>query len=451
MKKAILFALTAVLLTAQDVITDDSRRSAKKTPVAPRAFNDDFFQFFDSPAPAKASTNKKPFIRALETNTPVITPTPFVPAPPVIKTNIVYVTNTVTNNVLRTNVVTYSTALNANPPNPVERMPPVTVKPETNSAKPPVDVIATLPSNLPLSAVSSSRTKEILIKGDDYIMTNIIVVRTNLSELILNPSDIFFRAVDGTNFDVYIKKKNDYINSVLLVNEISVDNPDNYALRATNYNKINGEEWRFLDGKWFSKSNDMYYLVDSSVDNLETVGPVFRIRVPLYCVYGYDRDIAGIAKMEKGRELVVRTFSKKYGDYSGSFQDNIVTIPPNMIGDEVPMFTYEGKTTYSGLMGLTLYYQDFGTERVNFMIMDSLSKSLDYEPLPIYRDDSVKDKTGVLLEARVDRTSGKRMYKVRVYFNTKSERVIKINVFTDKGESYTRPIVYRIVNQAKPE
>ncbi|MEK6794339.1 MAG: hypothetical protein AABZ39_06160 [Spirochaetota bacterium] len=448
MKKVIILAITvSAFITAQNVITDDTRRSTKKTPpVTPRSFNDDFFQFFDSPAPAKTPLTNTKRTQIVQTATTATA----APAS-VVRTNIVYITNFITNNVLRTNVVTYSTALNANPPTAVERMPPVTVKPETNSVKPPLDVLATLPSNLPLSAVSTSRTKEILIKGEDYVMTNIIVVRTNLSELILNPSDIFFRAVDGTNFDIFIKRKNEYINSVLLLNEVSVDNPDNYALRATNYNKINGEEWRYLDGKWLSKSNDMYYLIDSSVDNLETVGSVFRIRVPQYCVYGYDRDIAGIAKMEKGRELVVRTFSKKYGDYTGSFQDNLVNIPPNMIGDEVPMFTYEGKTTYSGLMGLTLYYQDFSTDRVNFMIMDSLSKSLEYEPLTVYRDDTVRDRSAVLLEARVDRTSGKRMYKVRVYINTKTERVIKINVFTDKGESFTRPIVYRIVTQAKPE
>ena len=124
-------------------------------------------------------------------------------------------------------------------------------------------------------------------------------------------------------YHLYVKKLPN-INSILLTETTKDPNGknDNYAYRAKEYNEINGDEIRYLDGKPLISAGAKYSLVDSTPEPDEIFGSAFHIYIPPTLIFGYDWARKGEIEIGKGTFINVRTFEKPYADYSGAFMDS---------------------------------------------------------------------------------------------------------------------------------
>ena len=124
-------------------------------------------------------------------------------------------------------------------------------------------------------------------------------------------------------YHLYVKKTEN-VNSILLT-ETTKDpagKNDSYAYRATEYNNINGDEIRYLDGKKLESEGAKYSLVDSTPENTSFFGPAFHIYIPETIVYGYEWSRHGEVKIGKGTFINIRSFEKPYADYTGDYMDS---------------------------------------------------------------------------------------------------------------------------------
>ena len=124
-------------------------------------------------------------------------------------------------------------------------------------------------------------------------------------------------------YHLYVKKTEN-VNSILLT-ETTKDpagKSDSYAYRAKEYNSINGDEIRYLDGKKLESEGSKYSLVDSTVENTSIFGPAFHIYIPETIIYGYEWSRHGEITIGKGTFINIRSFEKPYADYTGDFMDS---------------------------------------------------------------------------------------------------------------------------------
>ena len=139
---------------------------------------------------------------------------------------------------------------------------------------------------------------------------------------ILQSDTRVVQGVDG-GFHLYIRKKPG-IGSVLLTE--STRDPalrdTNYAYRAPEWNPINGDEIRILDGAPIPKSARIWSLVDSTSELHSELGEAFHIYIPYILNYGYETGRHGEVYVTSGTYFNIRTFSLPYADYRGSFRDN---------------------------------------------------------------------------------------------------------------------------------
>lgn len=148
-------------------------------------------------------------------------------------------------------------------------------------------------------------------------------------DILIHPEDLRLVYESGAHFDsvkgyhLYIRKKTG-IESVMLV-ETTKDpegKADSYAYRALEYNPINGDEIRYLNGKILNSPGAKYPLMDSTPERDEVFGEAFHIFIPSEIAYGYPWTRNGIVKIGRGTFINIRSFSKKYGDYTGDYADN---------------------------------------------------------------------------------------------------------------------------------
>lgn len=143
------------------------------------------------------------------------------------------------------------------------------------------------------------------------------------ADLSLVLSDISLERDEKTGYHLYIRKKND-INSVLLTE--TTGSPDgkatNYAYRAEEWNKINGDEKRILDGKFLESEYGKFSLIDSTLEKHRILGDSFHIYIPEKILWGYPWGRNGETQITKGTFINIRCFEKPYGDYLGDFKDN---------------------------------------------------------------------------------------------------------------------------------
>ncbi|HAC32320.1 MAG TPA: hypothetical protein DCF70_06800 [Treponema sp.] len=128
---------------------------------------------------------------------------------------------------------------------------------------------------------------------------------------------------DSDGWHLFIRKRPG-VESVMLT-ETTKDptgNMDNYAYRALEYNSVNGDEIRYLNGKRLSSEMAKFSLIDSTAEKDEQFGQAFHIFIPSTIAYGYQWSRHGTIKIDKGTFINIRAFSKKYGDYTGNFYDN---------------------------------------------------------------------------------------------------------------------------------
>ncbi len=143
--------------------------------------------------------------------------------------------------------------------------------------------------------------------------------------LLIEAQDLFIERdkTDRTALHLYICKKSG-IESVMLTE--TTKDPDgkenNYAYRASEWNSINGDEKRILNGEELKSEYAKYSLISSSPVNHKKLGEAFHIYIPHTLIYGYPWSRNGTVQIGKGTFVNIRTFSKKYCDYSGEFFDN---------------------------------------------------------------------------------------------------------------------------------
>lgn len=154
--------------------------------------------------------------------------------------------------------------------------------------------------------------------------------------LTLDASDLYFVRgnVDGPDRDakgihLYIRKKPD-IQSVMLVETHTIPgrNETVYAYRALEWNAINGNEIRYLNGKPLKDKDSRYSLISSTPEKNDVFGECFHIYIPETVEYGYVWSAKhAIVSIEDEDDFVIRTFSKKYCDYTGDYSDNACVFP----------------------------------------------------------------------------------------------------------------------------
>ncbi|MBQ4235867.1 MAG: VWA domain-containing protein [Treponema sp.] len=150
------------------------------------------------------------------------------------------------------------------------------------------------------------------------------------ANLTITPDDILIERSSGEikgttdkGYNLYIRRKPG-MNSVMLVETLKdpEGKRDNYAFRAREYNKINGDEIRFLDGKKLDSKYAKYSLISSTPTMHQNLGECFLIYIPETMDWGYPWSRHGSTDIEEGTFINIRTFEKKYGDYTGRWQDN---------------------------------------------------------------------------------------------------------------------------------
>ena len=148
-------------------------------------------------------------------------------------------------------------------------------------------------------------------------------LRVFCQDLSLNSDDIRLEQRADGGFHLYIREKPD-ISSVLLTE--STRDPalasDNYAYRAPEWNPVNGDEIRLLNGVPIPKESRIFSLIDSTPESHPELGEAFHIFIPWIVNYGYENSRHGEVYMSDGTYLNIRTFNYPYADYRGSFADN---------------------------------------------------------------------------------------------------------------------------------
>ena len=140
--------------------------------------------------------------------------------------------------------------------------------------------------------------------------------------LLIRPADLRLEN-EKNGYHLYVKKLPG-VESVMLT-ETTKDpagQSDNYAYRALEYNPINGDEIRYLDGKILVSEYAKFSLVDSTAEKDEEFGQSFHIFIPETIQFGYPWSRNGSVTIGRGTFLNIRAFAKKYADYTGGFYDN---------------------------------------------------------------------------------------------------------------------------------
>ena len=150
-----------------------------------------------------------------------------------------------------------------------------------------------------------------------------LTVLSFTQDLRISASDLYLELRPDGGFHLFIRKKPG-ISSVLLTE--STRDPamrsDNYAYRAGEWNPVNGDEIRILNGVPLSPESRIYSLISSTVVNHSVLGDSFHIYLPYVLYYGYEDTRHGEVYLGEGTYINIRAFELPYADYRGAFMDN---------------------------------------------------------------------------------------------------------------------------------
>ena len=266
-------------------------------------------------------------------------------------------------------------------------------------------------------------------------------------QLALNQTDILLKKGEGY-IDLFVKK-NKYIESILLTTVSNtfrqgMPNTREYALRSKVYNEINGDEKLLYKGKYIGKKEKLYFLVSSTVVQHPKLKEAFRIRIPNYVIFGYKWENFGTIKIGEGSKINIRTFRKKYADYSGGHADNIFTID---------FRRYSGRDFFSPRLSMYrigeiedyivvyIKYEDNEKYFKNFYIKEG---NADFIKLFFSRTDTLRDMRGILILSRYDLIN-KKLVKFRLYLKKKSaQRKITVIGVDPSGNVCIKPVVITV-------
>jgi hypothetical protein len=150
-----------------------------------------------------------------------------------------------------------------------------------------------------------------------------VCISLSAQDLSITTDDLRLELRPEGGFHLFIRKKPD-IASVLLTESTRDPNmqADNYAYRAGEWNAINGDEIRLLNGVPIPRESGIYSLVSSTVVNHPVLGQSFHIYIPYILYYGYEGSRYGEIYLTDGTYLNIRAFQLPYADYRGRFRDN---------------------------------------------------------------------------------------------------------------------------------
>ena len=143
-------------------------------------------------------------------------------------------------------------------------------------------------------------------------------------ELEIEPGEAYIElSADGEGFDLYIRAVPG-LGSVLITESTAdpAKKADSFAFRAWDYNPINGDERRILDGEFIESERPLYFLLDSTPEPNELLESAYRIYVPFQLTYGYPWSREGQIEVHRGAWLNIRTFERPFADYGGAWKDN---------------------------------------------------------------------------------------------------------------------------------
>ncbi|GHU64092.1 hypothetical protein FACS189447_00150 [Spirochaetia bacterium] len=163
-------------------------------------------------------------------------------------------------------------------------------------------------------------------------------------DLSFQSGDLIIEQKTASGFHLYIRKKPG-ISSVLLTE--STRDPalrsDNYAYRIAEWNEVNGDEIRLINGAPLSQEST-HFLIDSTPEAHPELGEAFHIFIPWLIYYGYENTRHGELYVANGTYLNIRAFSFPYGDYRGSFKDNPFILNVTQKPPETPEGNYMKET-----------------------------------------------------------------------------------------------------------
>ena len=187
-----------------------------------------------------------------------------------------------------------------------------------------------------------------MYKHKILIFLVLILITGNLfaqrdTALILESDDIRFEPVfsNGATIGYYLfVRKKPEIESVMLT-----ETTGRHALRAFEWNVINGNERRELSGEQITNMHSRFSIVSSSPRPDFYLTEAFILFIPLRVTYGNPSSSEGTvtADMSQGVEINVRTFSHRYADpMAGRHEDNIITIHPIFVARRNTTRWFEG-------------------------------------------------------------------------------------------------------------
>ena len=200
-----------------------------------------------------------------------------------------------------------------------------------------------------ISPLSEENTEEIIVEetanevaeGENTELKTTIIA---LKDLSIAKEDTFVLPGNNGGFHLYIRAKEN-IKSVLLTE--TTQDPKlklhNYAYRDPNFNEINGNEKRILNGQELDISKGLYSLIDSTIEENTPIGRAFHIWIPRIIVYGYSWSRNGELEVVDGTFINIRAFELPYGDYQGAFQDNPFVLK---IDDIMLNYIHEAVTSF---------------------------------------------------------------------------------------------------------
>lgn len=161
-----------------------------------------------------------------------------------------------------------------------------------------------------------------------------LVLSASAADLSIGVQDIRLVKADDGGYHLYVRQK-DGVNSVLLTETTKSDDgtADNYAYRSKEWNPVNGDEKRMLNGSFLDSPSARYSLIDSTLEDHDELGRVFHIYIPRELEFGYPWSRNGTVVIQKGTFISIRTFTKPFADYEGAdyldnpFLFNFIPVP----------------------------------------------------------------------------------------------------------------------------